>query len=151
MNASVDITNYLPFVATLLGGGVAVTLIAQAIKRIFGLSSGHVIHLMVVAISLVAAAAQYVLQAKQLPLEVLGISGTTIYGVSQFVYNESGYLKNLVGRVQINLAPATVPLASATPAVALTAEPMAPAVTDPVTDPATPTEAAPAAPSEFNA
>lgn len=113
MNASVDITNYMPFLATLLGGGVAVTLIAQAVKKVFGLDSSHVIHLMVVAVSIVLAAAQYVLQSKNLPPEVLGVSGATIYGISQLVYNEAGFAKTLLSRVQISVAPAAPALATA--------------------------------------
>ena len=133
MNASVDITNYLPFLATLLGGGVAVSLIAQAAKKAFGLNSGHVIHLMVVALSVVAAVAQYVLQAKNLPASVLGLNVSTVYAASQFAYNESGYLKTLLGRVNISLsdpaAPAQAAAAAATPA----ADPAAPAVPAEVT------------------
>ena len=150
MNASVDITNYLPFLATLLGGGVAVTLAAQAIKRVFGLNSGHVIHLMVVAVSVLLAVAQYLIQNKaKLPVEVLGVSGATIYGVSQFVYNEAGFFKTLLSRVNISLSdPATaaapVTTSGTTETTTVVAAPAAPVEAAPAADPA-------ASNGEFNA
>ena len=54
----IDINHVLPFIGVLLGGGVGVALVAQAIKKGAGLNSGHVIHAMVVAVSIVAAIAQ---------------------------------------------------------------------------------------------
>lgn len=142
MNASIDITNALPFLLGASGGGIAVFLLAQAIKKAFGLSSGHVIHLMVVAVSIIIAAAQYLLQLKNLPVEVLGISSTTVYGVSQFVYNEAPRIMDLLKRIQL-ADPQNVPLqpiTGATPTVdAATAEPEAAAapVAQPEAQPAT--------------
>lgn len=101
MNPSIDINHVLPFLGVLLGGGVGVALASQAIKKAAGLNSGHVIHLMVAGVSVVAAVAQYVLQLKNVPVEVLGISFASIYGFSQVAYKESGYIKDFLGRIQI--------------------------------------------------
>ena len=135
---SIDITNALPFLIGASGGGILVVLLAQAIKKVFGLSSGHVIHLMVVAVSIAIAAAQYVLQLKNLPVQVLGVNTATVYGVSQFVYNEAPRVMSFLKRIQ---------LAEANPALAVPAAPAASAVA--------PAEAAPvaepAASQEFNA
>jgi len=99
MNSSVDISSFLPFLGVLFGGGVGVALVAQLFKKIFKLNGPHVIHIMVITISALAAAAQYILQSKNLPTDILGISTPVIYGVSQFVYKESGYINSFLSRV----------------------------------------------------
>lgn len=138
MHSSIDITNYLPLLATLFGGGVAVTLIAQAVKKVFGLNSAHVIHLMVMAVSVAAAVAQYLLQNKNLPVEVLGLSSGFVYAVSQAVYKEAGYISDFLSRVQIADAPsASTPQSDAAvnavtvPDAAVAAAPAAPETTTP--------------------
>ena len=154
MVSSVDINNYLPFVLSLLGGGVGVVVLAQVIKKVAGLNSDHVIHFMVMAVSGAAALAQYILTSRNLPVEVLGVSAPTIYGFSQAVYKESGYLKNLLGRVQIQLAPKQAAAVAADAAVAGVTAPSDAQLADiaPVAPeaPATPTEPAAAPSGEFN-
>lgn len=99
MNSSIDIAHALPYVLSLIGIGGGVVIVSQLIKKLFGLNSSHVIHLMVVAVSIVAAAAQYVLQLKNVPVEVLGISSASIYGLSQGVYKEAKYVSDFLGKV----------------------------------------------------
>jgi hypothetical protein len=86
MNAPIDITNVLPFLLSLPAGGILVVLLAQALKKLFGMDSDKAIHFMVLLVSGVASIASYVLQYKNLPVSVLGVSGPAIYGFSQGVY-----------------------------------------------------------------
>jgi hypothetical protein len=87
----------------LLGGGVGVSIVFQGIKKFArwrGVTSDAVIHTMVVAVSFVAAATQYVLMLKtKLPPEVLGISFTSMYGVSQVVFKYSKYVRGFLDKV----------------------------------------------------
>jgi len=102
MGSTVDITNFMPVLYGLLGSGVLVTLVAQALKKLPKLEREEVIHTMVVVLSVAAAVAQYVFQIKgQLPLKFLGVSTLTIFGVSQIVYKYAGYGLNFLSRVQI--------------------------------------------------
>jgi hypothetical protein len=143
VNGPIDITNVMPFILSLLGGGVLVVLLAQGIKRVFGMNSEHAIHIMVLLVSGAAAIAQYILNFRGLPVEVLGVSSASIYGISQAVYKESKYAIDLLNRVQA----ANKSNSSAAPAVAT------PAVSSPVEAPVEqPVPTATAAPSnnEFN-
>jgi len=141
MSSTVDITNFASYAAVILASGaVLAPLLAQAIKKMFGLKSGAVIHTVVVALSAVMAGAQYLIQAHgKLPLAVPLGSAINIYGLSQLVYKYGGYAQDLIGRVNISLnSPASTPaadaavnavnvpeaVASATPAVV--SEPVAP-------------------------
>jgi hypothetical protein len=126
VNASVDITNILPFVMSLLAGGVGVVLLAQGIKRVFGMNSEHAIHAMVLLVSAAAAIAQYILNFRGLPVEVLGVSSASIYGISQAVYKESKYAIDLLNRVQAANKAKDVTASSV----------VAPAVSSPVVAPA---------------
>lgn len=99
MNSSVDITNVLPFVLSLLGGGAVVVLLAQGIKKVFGMNSDKAIHAMVILVSGAAAIASYVLQYKNLPASVLGVSGPAIYGFSQGLYKSAKYVGDLLPKV----------------------------------------------------
>lgn len=81
---------------SILGSGAGVTLFAQLLKKLFRLKVSSVIHLFVVAITAIAAGAQYVFQLKSIPPDVLGISGPAIYGVSQFIYKDSKYVKDFL-------------------------------------------------------
>lgn len=92
--SAVDLSNYQAFLVVLFGGGVGVTLVAQLFKKVFKTKAeeAHAVHLAVVALTVVTAAAQYVIQFKgKLPVDVLGVSTPVIYGVSQFVYKEAKY------------------------------------------------------------
>jgi hypothetical protein len=121
--APIDITNVMPFILSLLGGGVLVVLLAQGIKRVFGMNSEHAIHIMVALVSGAAALAQYILNFRGLPVEVLGVSSTSIYGISQFVYKESKYVSDLLSRVQAaNKSNSSAAPAVATPAVSAPGE-----------------------------
>ncbi len=138
--APIDISNVMPFILSLFGGGVLVVLLAQGIKRVFGMNSEHAIHIMVLLVSGAAALAQYILNFRGLPVEVLGVSSASIYGISQAVYKESKYAIDLLNRVQAANK-------SNTNAVA------APAVSSPVEAPVeqpVPTAAPAPSTSEFN-
>ena len=74
MNSAIDITNVSLFLLSLPVTGAGVVLIAQLIKKGFGMNSGKAIHTMVVLVTIAGAATAYILQFKGLPLEVLGIS-----------------------------------------------------------------------------
>lgn len=109
--------------ATTLGlGGVAVSLAAKLLKKV---AKGHLdqdIHKVVLALTAVASGAQYFQQLHAtLPPTVLGISGASIYGVSQLVYRASTWTTGALGKVQAKAdgAPARVqivPETSETPA-----------------------------------
>lgn len=102
MNASLTATNLTPYLEVMLGSGLAVTLVAYFVKKIFKLDSPHVIHLMVVGWAAIAAVAQYILQDKsKLPPEVLGVSISGVYGFATFLYKEKQYISDFLGRVQI--------------------------------------------------
>jgi hypothetical protein len=82
------------------GGGVAVSIVAYAFTKLFGLESGKVIHTMVVGLTTVAAGAQYLLSLKSIPPTVLGVSAPAIYGVSQLVYKGAKAANTFMGEVQ---------------------------------------------------
>lgn len=103
MNASIDITNVAPFLVSLAASGVGVVLLAQVIKKLFGMSSDAFIHLMVVLVSGLGALASYILQYKNLPPEVLGVSGPAIYGFSQGLYKTVKILSDLLPRISAAL------------------------------------------------
>lgn len=90
----------ISLLSLILGGGVAVNLVAQGIKKTFGLKTDWVIHTMVVAITSVIAYAGYILSMKSLPPDVLGISGTSIYGVSQLLFKYGRYALSFLNEVQ---------------------------------------------------
>jgi hypothetical protein len=99
MNAAIDINNVMPFLLSLLGGGVGVVLLAQVIKKLFGMNSDKAIHTMVLLVSGVVAIASYILNFKSLPVSVLGVSGPAIYGFSQGVYKTAKALGDLLPNV----------------------------------------------------
>lgn len=137
MAPTVTIDNFIPFLGLILGGGVGVALVSQALKKVFGLNSAAVIHTMVIAVSLAIAAAQYVFAMPSVPTEVLGISWTAIYGVSQAVYKYATMANQFLGEVQTALAAQKQSTATVAPVVAT-------ATADPAP------EATPAAGTEFN-
>lgn len=146
MNGSIEVSTLVGYLGLAIGGGaVLVPLLAQAFKKVFGLESGVVIHTMVLALGVILAGAQYVMQVHgQLPIALPGVSALTMYGVSQLVYKYAGYSKDILGRVQISLAPAAAPAVAAIAAdPAAPAEPVAPAEPNPA-------DIAPAS-TEFNA
>lgn len=136
--------------AMTVGGGAAVTLIAQILKKTLGVKSTPVIHSLVVAVAALAALAQYFLALKSLPAEVLGISGSAIWGLSQAFYKAAPYLVKFLGQVQsaenapapvdasVTVSPTEAPAAVAPDTTTLAA----PVVTEPADIPVT---------SEFNA
>ena len=69
-----------------LGGGAAVALVAEIIKKVAGARDKAVIHTLVVILTVLAGVAQYVLTLKNVPAEVLGVSGVAIWGASQAFY-----------------------------------------------------------------
>lgn len=107
----------LVILASLLGGGVGVSLFAQLLKKVFKMKTNAVIHTMVIAISVIASVAQYILQLKsQLPPVILGISLTSIYGISQVVFKYSQYAGHFFNDVKLfrasQVAPVTIPVTS---------------------------------------
>jgi hypothetical protein len=103
VNSPVDISNVLPYLLTLAGSGVGVVLLAQLIKKAWGMNSDAFIHAMVVLVSAVATLASYILQYKNLPPIILGISGPAIYGFSQGLYKSAKVLGDLLPRIQAAL------------------------------------------------
>jgi hypothetical protein len=99
----IDITNVTPFLLSLLASGVGVILLAQIIKKSFGMDSDKAIHVMVLLVSGVATIASYVLQYKNLPVSILGVSSPAIYGFSQAVYKTAKALSDVLPKVSIAL------------------------------------------------
>src|SRR5205823_5312229 len=99
----IDITNVTPFLLSLPAAGVGVVVLAQVIKRLFGMDSDKAIHFMVILVSGAASLASYVLQYKNLPPYVLGMSGPAIYGFSQGLYKTAKVLSDLLPKVSIAL------------------------------------------------
>lgn len=97
-----------------LGGlGVVVALVAQGVKKSFRLDEKDTklakasIHAVVLAATTLAGYAQYVVQFhSKLPVDVLGISGASIYGVSQVVYKFSKLVSRDGTALENALAPA---------------------------------------------
>src|SRR2546425_12928174 len=114
--SAIDITNVTPFLLSLPAAGIGVMILAQVIKKLFGMDSDKAIHFMVILVSGAASLASYVLQYKNLPPVVLGMSGPAIYGFSQGLYKTAQALKGLLPRVSVALdkpAKATVNAADA--------------------------------------
>lgn len=87
--------------AGILGGGLGVNLFAQLFKKAFKLKADGVIHAMVVGLSVVAMAAQYVVSLKaKIPPEFLGVSGTSIYGFSQLTFKTTRIGSNFLKEVR---------------------------------------------------
>lgn len=141
MNGSIEISTLLAYLG--LGssaGAVLVLILTQLIKK-FGKYEGFVIHSLSFALGVALAAAQYAIQVHgKLPIAIPGISAFMIYGVAQFVFKNGTYLKPILSRVQINLAPAAPlqPISGVAPAVdAAPEQPAAPpAVAQPEAEPA---------------
>ena len=102
---TVDLTNFLPVLGTLLGtGGVGVVVVMWIFKKVSKMKAkvseaeaDHALHLVAVSLSFIGAAAQYVLQLKgKVPVDFLGLSFATVYGASQFVFKESQTLDKLL-------------------------------------------------------
>lgn len=106
----------LTLLATALGSGVGVSLLVAAGKK-FGFVKS-LAHELVMATSLIAGAAQYVIQFhSNLPTSVLGVSTLSVYGFSQLVYKNSSRLNSFLGKVYGgNSQPASQTTASETPA-----------------------------------
>jgi hypothetical protein len=102
------------------GGGVGVAIAAYLFKVVFGLQSSKVIHTMVVALTVVAAGAQYLLSLKNIPPTVLGVSSTAIYGVSQLVYKGVKAANVFLSEVQAKSAADKALKASAVSVAAVT-------------------------------
>ena len=92
-----------PVAIILLGGGVAVSVLAELLKKVFGLNSKKVIHFLVAALAFVAAGLQYVTSLHNLPPQVLGVSTPAIYGFSQFAYIFVSKVSGFLGRVDVTL------------------------------------------------
>lgn len=117
----ISVATLLGLVGTTVGGGLLVSLVAQAIKKTAGLKSGAVIHTAVVALASAGAAAQYVIQIhSKIPPVVLGISGPAIYGISQAVYKYVSYGSAFAAKVSAYNAGTTGPQVVATPAITST-------------------------------
>lgn len=98
----------LVLLGSVLGGGVGVSLVAQAVKKLGKMESEKLIHTLVVAVSLISGAAQYVLQYhSKLPTAFLGISTASIYGFSQLVFKGSKYANEFLGKVYTSNATVT--------------------------------------------
>ena len=90
----------LVLLGSVLGGGVGVSLVAQFVKKTAKMQSTHLIHAFVVAISVIGAAAQYVMQYhSKLPSSFLGVSSVSIYGFSQLLYRGSKSANAFLGKV----------------------------------------------------
>jgi hypothetical protein len=100
MNAALDINNVGIFLDALLASGVGIVLVAQLVKKLFGMDSEKAIHAMVVGVSALSSVVAYVLQFKGLPLTVLGISVPASYGVSQVLYKTAKYVSDYLPSVQ---------------------------------------------------
>lgn len=105
----------LVLLGTLFASGALVVPVATILKKVFGLQTKSVVHTVVVAISFVMAAGQYVLQLKaQLPPEFLGLSTSVIYGWSKLVYKYGTYGVGFLNRVDVTIAPSTTTTNSTT-------------------------------------
>lgn len=94
--------------------GVLASVIGQGVKKTLGLKTDSVIHTMILAVSTVLGYAQYIMQVhSKLPPEVLGISVSAIYGVSQIVFKYASYATNFLTDVQA-AADAPAPATSTT-------------------------------------
>src|SRR5258708_39577689 len=99
---------------------------------------------MVVLVSGMMPAASYILQYKNLPVSVLGLSGPAIYGFSQGVYKTAKILSDLLPKVAAALRKPAKATAAADAAVAAVNPPAdfieepAPATTTAPAEPATP-------------
>lgn len=115
----------------IFGGGVAATLVAQLLKKLFRLKVSSAIHIMATAVAGIAAGAQYIISIKsKIPPEILGISGPAIYGWSQLVYKNSKYTKGFlltVAAKAVAPAPAGVGVSEPAPTAA---SPVAPVTND---------------------
>ncbi len=146
--SAIDITNVTPFALSLPAAGIGVVVLAQAVKKVFGMDNDTFIHFMVILVSIAATLASYVLQYKNLPPVVLGVSGPAIYGFSQGLYKTAKALNDLLPTVAARLhkqpAPAAAIADQAVAAVDVPAEIAA--------DPGTPVAEPPAPESngEFN-
>lgn len=104
----IDITNFNAFLAVLAAGGISVAGVLQFLKK-FLTREKKMVHVMFVALAVVAAAAQYILQYhSHLPLKVLGVSLAGIYGVAGGVYNWSKLVNKGLAKVYGGGAPAAV-------------------------------------------
>lgn len=104
----------LVLLGSVLGGGVGVSLVAQFVKKTAKMQSTHLIHAFVVAISVLGAAAQYVMQYhSKLPSSFLGVSSVSIYGFSQLLYRGSKTANAFLGKVYASNA-SNQPTVSAT-------------------------------------
>jgi hypothetical protein len=69
-----------------LGGGTALAIIAQLLKRVLGLNSEKVIQFLVVGVAALISVIQYILVAGNLPPVVMGIHTATLIGIAQPLY-----------------------------------------------------------------
>jgi hypothetical protein len=99
MSSAIDITNVSLFLLSLPVTGAGVVLIAQLIKKGFGMNSGKAIHTMVILVTIAGAAVSYILKFKGLPLAVLGISSPAMYGFSQGLYKGAIYASDILPKV----------------------------------------------------
>ena len=112
-------------IASLFAGGVGVSLVAQFIKKVAKMQTDHLIHLMVLGVTGIAAAAQYIIQYhSKLPASVLGVSTASIYGFSQLVFKYSKYTNGFLSKVYSKETGTTTETTSAAP-VASVSEPSA--------------------------
>lgn len=94
----------ITLLSTALGGGAGVSLLIAGLKKVGWVDK--LAHEMVVLTSVLAGAAQFVLQFhSKMPSSVLGVSTVSIYGFSQLVYKFSGRANQLLSRVYAGKGP----------------------------------------------
>jgi hypothetical protein len=107
-------------VLAFLGGGIGVSIIAQVVKRIFGLSSSKVIHFVVIALAFAANALQYVISAAHANPAILASHTAEILGIATaahtFIVSDADAF---VGKVKTALNnPPAAPTATSTTSAA---------------------------------
>lgn len=124
-------------VGTLLafaGGGIGVSIIAQLLKRLLGLSSSKVIHFVVITLSFVASALDYVISAIHGNPAILASHTASILGIANaahtFIVSDAdafvGKVKTALGDEQAKDVPAEEPPRPASQATETSETPAAP-------------------------
>lgn len=115
----IDSHQIITLLSVALGGGAGVSVLVAGLKKIGWVK--NLTHELVVLTSVLAGAAQFVLQFhSKLPSSVLGVSTVSIYGFSQLVYKFSGRINQVLSGVYGNkgsVSASTVSDASTTTSV----------------------------------
>lgn len=103
-----------------VGGGLAVNLAAYLAKKWWGLDSDGVLHTITLCFAALATVAEYIMVLKaQLPPQVMGVTGGSIYGFSQAVFKYAKIVSKFLTEVQeFNASQAAKAAADADKAVA---------------------------------